>query len=62
MNYIKNQIEQRKNTDQQLLEDSFAKIAGVVLGKRTAERIGDERIVTKNAIDEILKYYHNNPV
>ncbi len=62
MSYIKNQIEERKTTDQQLLEDSFVKIAGVVLGKRTAEKIGDERIITKSAIDEILKYYHLKPV
>ena len=54
MSYIKNQIEERRNADQQLLEDSFVKIAGIVLGKRTAEKIGDERIVTKSAIDEIL--------
>ena len=62
MSYIKNQIEDRRNADQQLLEDSFAKIAGVVLGKRTAEKIGDARIVTKSAIDEILKYYHYKPM
>ena len=62
MSYIKNQIEDRRNADQQLLEDSFAKIAGVVLGKRTAEKIGNARIVTKSAIDEILKYYHYKPM
>jgi NHLM bacteriocin system ABC transporter ATP-binding protein len=32
-----------------------------VLGERTAQKIGDERIVTKSAIDEILKYYHCKP-
>ena len=58
MGWFENQIEERRNADQQLLEDSFIKIAGVVLGKKIAERISDQRIVTKNAIDEILKYYH----
>ena len=58
MGWFENQIDQRRAADDQLLEDSFLKIAGVVLGHRTAEKIGDERIVTKNAIDEILKYYH----
>ena len=62
MGWFESQIEERRNADQQLLEDSFVKIAGVVLGKRTAERISDQRIVTKNAIDEILKYYHYKPV
>lgn len=61
MGWFENQIEERRQADQQLLEDSFVKIAGVVLGKRSAERLGDERIVTKNAIDEILKYYHYKP-
>ena len=62
MGWFENQIEERRNADQTLLEDSFVKIAGVVLGQRTAQKIGDERIVTKNAIDEILKYYHYKPV
>ena len=62
MGWFENQIEERREADRQLLEDSFVKAAGVVLGHRDAERIGDERIVTKNAIDEILKYYHFRPV
>ena len=62
MSWFSSQIEERRQADQQLLEDSFLKIAGVVLGQHTAERIGDARIVTKSAIDEILKYYHYKPV
>ena len=58
MGWFENQIEERQQADQQLLEDSFARIAGVVLGQRIAEKISDDRIITKNAIDEILKYYH----
>ncbi len=61
MGWFENQIQERRSGDQQLLEDSFVKIAGVVLGKRTAEKLGDTRIITKNAIDEILKYYHCKP-
>ena len=33
----------------------------MVMGERDAQRIGDARIITKNAIDEILKYYHYKP-
>ncbi len=62
MGWFENQIEERRTADQQLLEDSFVKVAGVVLGQRRAEKIIDERIVTKGAIDEILKYYHFKPV
>ena len=61
MGWFESQIEERRNADQQLLEDAFVRIAGVVLGQRGAEKIGDQRIVTKNAIDEILKYYHYKP-
>ena len=61
MGWFEGQIEERRNADEQLLEESFLKIAGVVLGERTAQKIGDERIVTKSAIDEILKYYHCKP-
>ena len=62
MKWFENQIEDRRLADQQLLEDSFVKIAGVVLGRRESEKYNDERIITKNAIDEILKFYHFKPV
>lgn len=62
MGWFENQIEERRNADQQLLEDSFIKISGVVLGQRNAQKMDDERIITKGAIDEILKYYHYKPV
>ena len=62
MGWFENQIEERRNADQQILEDSFMKVAGVVLGSSDAEKMIDERIITKTAIDEILKYYHCKPV
>ena len=61
MGWFENQIEERREADQQLLEDSFVRIASVVMGKHSAERLNDDRIITKNAIDEILKYYHYKP-
>ena len=62
MGWFENQIEERRKADQQLLEDSFVRIAGVVMGEDSAIRFNDKRIVTKTAIDEILKYYHCKPV
>ena len=61
MSWFENQIEERRAADQQLLEDSFVKVAGVILGERSAQKMRDERIVTKDAIDEILKYFHCKP-
>ena len=62
MGWFENQIEERRAADQQLLEDSFVRVAGVVMGRRNATMLGDKRIITKGAIDEILKYYHCKPV
>ena len=58
MGWFSEQIKTRNELDQQALEDSFLRAAGVVLGRRTATRIGDARILTRQAIDDILKYYH----
>lgn len=58
MGWFENQIGERRASDRQLLEDSFDKVAGAVLGERNAQRMRDERMITENAIDEVLKYYH----
>ena len=62
MGWFEKQIKQRSDLDQQLFEESFFRVAGVVLGERTATKISDEHIITKQAIDDILKYYHFKPV
>ncbi|MBQ1536391.1 MAG: NHLP bacteriocin export ABC transporter permease/ATPase subunit [Ruminococcus sp.] len=62
MGWFEKQIKQRSDLDQQLFEESFFRVAGVVLGERTATKMSDEHIITKQAIDEILKYFHFKPV
>ncbi|MBR1507338.1 MAG: ATP-binding cassette domain-containing protein [Eubacterium sp.] len=62
MGWFEEQINERREADLEALEDSFQKIAGVVLGQRIAQRLNDDRIVTKQAIDEVLKFYHLKPV
>ncbi|MBQ1537291.1 MAG: NHLP bacteriocin export ABC transporter permease/ATPase subunit [Ruminococcus sp.] len=62
MGWFEKQISQRSDLDQQMFEESFFRVAGVVLGKRTATKISDDHIITKQAIDDILKYYHFKPV
>ena len=37
-------------------------MASVVLGEKAAQEMNDERLVTKEAIDDILKYYHYKPI
>ena len=62
MGWFDEQIRQRKLSDQEILEDSLFRMASAVLGRQRAGLLDDERIVTKAAIDEILKYYHCKPV
>ena len=61
MSWFDDQIRLRKQKDQEVFEDSIFRMASVVLGKPGAGALNDERIVTKAAIDEILKYYHIRP-
>ena len=61
MGWFDEQIRQRKLSDQEVFEDSIFQMASVVLGKKRAGILNDERIATKAAIDDILKYYHYKP-
>lgn len=58
MGWFDKQLKDRRIADEQLLEDSYIRIMGVVLGEENARRFSDDLIITKNAIDDILKYYH----
>ncbi len=62
MGWFEKQIAKRRLADEKLLEESFANIAGIVIGQQNAQKIRDDRIVTKNAIEEILKFNHYQPV
>ena len=44
-----------------MLENSFFGAASVILGKHGAERINDEHVIARKAIDDILKYYRFKP-
>ena len=62
MSWFREQIRQRTESDRQVLEDSFFRMAGAVMDKWNAERIGDERTISGEALNEILKYYHKKPI
>ena len=62
MGWFDEQIRERMRNDQATFEDAFVRVAGSVLGDRTAARLEDERLVAREALDEILKYYHYKPV
>ncbi len=62
MGWFDEQIRERMQSDQEILEDSFLQIADAVLGNRMASQMANERLVAKKALDDVLKYYHYKPV
>ena len=62
MGWFDEQIRQREKNDQAVLEDSFFRMASVVLDKWNEERMEDKRLIAREALDDILKYHHMQPV
>lgn len=58
MGWFDEQIKERKRNDDSVFTESFVNIAGAIMGRRVSDALNDDRTITKNAIDEILKYYH----
>ena len=58
MKWFDKQIRQRMQSNQDAFEESFFRVAGAVLGGKTAQQMRDSRLIEKEALDEILKYYH----
>lgn len=56
------QIRERKQGDQDRFEDSILRMASAVVGGQAAGSLATERIATKEAVDDILKFYHIKPV
>ena len=61
MGWFDEQIRQRAKSDQDVLEDSFYRMADAVLGSWSAGRAEDERLIAREALDSIVKYYHRKP-
>ncbi len=62
MGWFDEQIKQRMQSDQDVLEDSFFRLASVVLDKWNASHMQNQRLIAREALDDILKYYHEKPV
>ena len=58
MGWFDEQIKLRKQQDQDTFEEAFAGISDAVTGARVSAALADDRTRAKNAIDDILKYYH----
>lgn len=62
MGWFQEQIHSRIQSDQEILEDSLLQMASVVLDRWSQELILDQTVNTREALDDILKYYHKKPV
>lgn len=60
MGWFDEQIKQRKQNDDELFAEAFAGIAGAVTGAKISALKSDVQR-TKNAVDEILRYYRIRP-
>ena len=62
MSYFEEQIRQRMKGDQEQMEDTFMRLAGVVLDRWSLQKLDDERLISQDSVNEVLKYYHEKPV
>ncbi len=62
MGWFDEQIKQRIKNDDEAFMDAFADMAGVVMGKSAiAAALNDDARLTRDAIEEILRFYHVKP-
>ncbi len=61
MSWFDDQVRQRIQGDDDAFADAFVDIAGAVMGRRLSHALNDDRLITKNAVEEILKYFRLKP-
>lgn len=61
MGWFDEQIKQRKRNDDDIFSEAFVGIADAVLGSRLSSAYASDEDKAKDAIGEILKYYHVKP-
>jgi len=61
MGWFDEQIKQRKQSDDQLFEEAFIRMADAVLGTRMASAYQSDEVKASGEISEILKYYQIKP-
>ncbi|QOX63010.1 NHLP bacteriocin export ABC transporter permease/ATPase subunit [Anoxybacterium hadale] len=57
MGWFDEQIKQRIQADEDAFSEAFSSMAGAVMGRSMERLLSDDRQKTKNAMDEILKFY-----
>lgn len=62
MGWFDEQIKQRIKMDDEAFDEAFVSMADVVMGSHLASSMKNSRFVTKDAVDEILRFYHIKPI
>lgn len=62
MGLFDDQIKQRVQLDDEAFENAFAQMADVLMGKKMVTALENDCENTKDAVYQILKYYHVKPV
>ena len=62
MGWFNDQIRQRMENDQEVLEDSFFRMANAVMDKWNTEYSRGGKALSQRALTDILRYYHEKPV
>ena len=58
MGWFDEQIKQRKQNDDEMMQEAIAGIVGAVMGKRVAVAAADDDRRARTAIGDILRFYH----
>ena len=58
MGWFDEQIRDRKKNDDEAFAEAFANMASAITGRKIDTLLNNDRVVTKDAIDEILRHYH----
>ena len=62
MSWFEEQLEQRKQKDEEVFEEAMLTMASAVTGKRHTAGFSSLHSMSEDAIGDILKYYHLKPV
>lgn len=58
MGWFDDQIKQRIEYDDDAFQDAFVKMTGAIMGEKVTAALENDRQQARNAVDEILKFYH----
>ncbi len=58
MGWFSDQIHTRKQSDAEFFSSSLENVANAVMGKRIYGALNDDKYITQNAMNAILRYYH----